>query len=373
MKWAANDFKSAGLDSWIIQYPLAGFTQLMRWYDMLDLGLEKSLLIAIRNAKLIHHVAGRIFDNLLKEGAEGEWRHSFLELIYDRFNAPGIPKDIGQKSLVTANQFWERLDRALNANQWSEVCHHLRVYQNHEDFPIERIQVTVFWALYNQRGHTTPKTFFSNMKMNEPLASAIFDTTSAIPRKAINDILLSIFCPSKRRDPAFILHDTNGTPPFVSHYGPSVLWCGQPGCGAIFYDPDHVDKMTLHVTLRDSRAKHLSEVFRVDESFTSQTGLPEATSAPKAPSSHHNTLHISTARTWHSLDPHDRSTVMHAIMNQIDDVALNKFINDVRHQVSAKSHRGKCVFRYIPCAMQSTHLEALPPRGFLGYYRSHLN
>ena len=30
LKWAADDFKESGLDSWIIQYPIAGFSQLMR-------------------------------------------------------------------------------------------------------------------------------------------------------------------------------------------------------------------------------------------------------------------------------------------------------------------------------------------------------
>ena len=340
LEYAAREFKEVGLDSWIIQYPIAGFSQLMRWYELLGLGVEEDHLVAIRYAKLINLVTSQILDGLLKtQDRDKEWTFPFLSLIYKEFNAPGVPRDLGQLSLISSDLFWDNLGNALDASQWSDVRRFLDLFRHSpHKYTIERIQLVVFWALYTQ-GHSKPKTFFANLKLREPLAVVILDTLAKVPVQPVRETLLSIFCPGKRTEEVFVLHDTGPITPFVSPYGPSVLQCGQPGCGARFYNHTDARKENMHLIIREGRAKHLSDVFGVEARFASQTGLPENTIAPKAPSSHHNTLHISTARTWARLDRPRRREVMDAIENGHEDV-VKSFILDVRHELCARSHRG---------------------------------
>ena len=363
LKWAVNDFKTAGLDSWIIQYPIAGFTQLMRWYEILDLDVDKELVIAKQHAKLVHYTTSCIMSKMLKSSDSEKWQNQFLRVIYDQFNAPGVPLDDGQGSLIATNKFWERLETALEADRWADVRYFLSLFKRHEDHSIERVQIIVFWALFTQKSHTTPKTFFANLKLREPLASTVLDTLSPLLKQAVSEVLLSIFCTS-RKDRVFVIHNTGAVPPFVSPYGPSVLQCGHPGCGVKFYDPAKANKEILQQTVREGRAKHLAEAFKADNTFNgSQTGLPDATAAPKAPSSFHITLHISTARTWHRLDQHRRRKVMHAIEDGSDSTALTKFIGDVCYEVCAKSHRGES---YL-----SRPLKTITNRFYLGNIYSH--
>ena len=341
LEWAANDFKEAGLDSWIIQYPIAGFCQLMRWFEILDPGLDKIYLTTIWQAKLLHFVTSKMMDGLLKsQDGRRSWTFPYLRIIYNTFNATGVPRDLGQHSLVTSGMFWEMLEKALEASQWSDVRRFLGMYRSkRSEFSIERFQIIIFWALYTQQVHTKPKTFFVNLEVREPLAPVVLDVMAEIPKNVVKEVLLSIFCPINPTDTAFVLHNTGAIVPFVSPYGPSVLQCGKPGCSTKFYDYEDLGKEGMHLTIREGRAKHLSEVFKVSHTFTSQTGLPESTIAPKAPSSSHITLHISTARTWARLDHPGRTKIMEAL-EQGDSGALKSFVAEVRQELCAQSHRG---------------------------------
>ena len=73
----------------------------------------------------------------------------------------------------------------------------------------------------------------------------------------------------KRTDAAFVLHDNSAITPFVSPYGPSVLQCGQQGCGVTFYKQQDLRRKDMHLIVREERAKHLSEVFKINDAFTS--------------------------------------------------------------------------------------------------------
>ena len=87
------------------------------------------------------------------------------------------------------------------------------------------------------------------------------------------------------------------------------------------------------------RAKHLNDIYGIGSAFKSQTGLPDPTKAPKAPTSYHNTLHISIARTWSQMDPQFKRAILGS--NSIDDdPAIARFVRDVCLEVCAKNSRG---------------------------------
>ena len=80
----------------------------------------------------------------------------------------------------------------------------------------------------------------------------------------------------------------------------SVLRCGKLNYPVQFYTKYDVesglDTATIVTKVRDRRAEHFSDIYGVERTFNSPTGLPDPTQALKAPTSYHNTLHISTAR-----------------------------------------------------------------------------
>ena len=312
--------------------------QLMRWYDILNLNVSDHQLAAIQQAKLMHLVTSKMMDSLLREDFNKSWRVPFLKLVYDAFNAPDILKDTGSQSIVSID-FQSRLEAAVGGNQYADIRRFLGLFHAITPAMIERLQMVVFWALYTQKGHTMPKTFLANLRSREPLAILVLDPTAALPEGAVRENLLSIFCRTKRSDGIFMLHNDDAVPPFASPYGASVLYCGQQGCGVKFYSETDIGKEKMDCVIREGRAKHLKEAYQVDEAFASQTGLPERTTAPKAPTCHNNTLHISTARAWSRLDHAARDELMRAIERGTGEI-LDRFEAEARHEICAKSHRG---------------------------------
>ncbi|KAI4217871.1 MAG: hypothetical protein L6R36_009234 [Xanthoria steineri] len=71
--------------------------------------------------------------------------------------------------------------------------------------------------------------------------------------------------------------------------------------------------------------------------FQSQTGLPDPTLAPEAPSSYHNTLHISIARAWSRLPLGKKEAIISSAQRHGNDNAINSFIVDVRIELCATS------------------------------------
>ena len=258
LAWAVKDYETAGLDSWIIQYPLAGFNQLMRWYTLLGLPISKERVDVIARSKLIHHTVTVFMKGLLHEDDDKSWTHPFLELIYQGFNAPDVPRDLGAKSIVPAERFWTRLADALG--HWQDVhrfvSHFGGAHQNVRADVALRIQLVTYWALYIQKGHTTPKNFFCNIRTREPLASAVLDPTALIPQEAVRQVMTSIFCPNSLRKTLQETHPIGVIPLFASPFGPSVLHCGFPQCSVAFYSKDDEGSTEIGLGIRERRAKH---------------------------------------------------------------------------------------------------------------------
>ncbi len=118
--WAFKEYETAGLDSWIIQYPLAGFSQILRWAELLRLPIDAKRIQAVRAAKLIHQIVTVMMSELLREkDGDKTWTNRFLLLVYREFNAPGIPRDLGAESLVSSEVCWMPLEGALGSWQVS--------------------------------------------------------------------------------------------------------------------------------------------------------------------------------------------------------------------------------------------------------------
>ena len=338
LTWAINDYESAGLDSWIMQYPLAGLSQILRWFQLLNLPISEYRIRTLREAKLIHYTIASIMTSLLREkGEDKSWRHPFLQLIYQDFNAPEVPKDLGIQSVISADKFWLKLHEALG--QWPDVKRFLTFFEGATDQKARaglraRIQLVIFWALYTQKGHTTPKTFFATLRSREPMALPVLDPKAIVSQAAIEEVLRSIFCPDTQ-DP----HLSMVMPPFVTPFGPSVLKCGLPSCPVTFYYKEDGGSEAASRGIRARRAKHFQDVYGSNSAFSSQTGLPDPTKAPKAPTSHHNTLHISTARVWSTLDHERKQAIAHGISRD-GDAAVATFARDIRFEICARNSRG---------------------------------
>ena len=97
--WAVSDYNQAHLDSWIIQYPLAGFNQLLKWYELLDLPIVPGRMEAMQKAKLINLVVTNVMNGLLREkDGDKSWTHPFLRLVYKSFNTPVVSVLFGADS-----------------------------------------------------------------------------------------------------------------------------------------------------------------------------------------------------------------------------------------------------------------------------------
>lgn len=351
LEWAAKEFHQAGMDSWIMQYPIAGFTQLMRWYEIVNTPVEQKLLRAIRHAKLIHFVTSKVMDGLKSHGyGDMTWKILFLELLYSDFNAPGVPKDLGPDSIVSSTRFWHKLRAALNADQWSDVRLFLTLFQPELDADVtKRVQMITYWALFHQKSHAMPKTVFAKLRADKPFAFYVLDPFSSLAASSVDEEVSSIFCPKLDLDPHDGLQDVAS---FCSPYGPSVLHCSHPGCGTKFHG-DEADLKNqdgkLQLKLREGRAKHLSDVYSTKRDkqgmrkLIGQTGLPEATTAPEPPSGSHYTLHVSVAKVWARMTVKERLSVMRRDRGSVDRFAKEvkeKICQDSRGMSPSPTSRG---------------------------------
>ena len=352
LRWVAEDFNQRQLDSWVIQYPVTGFCQMLRWYEMLQLELSPDLPDAMLTVKLMHLVVSNIMADLLRHKHDDKtWTYRFLKLIYEAFNAPGVPKDQGHASILEPTKFWSNLEAVLGG--WSDTK---RLLSNFAPFLRQkvtyRVQLVIFWALYYQKEHTSPKTFFQNIQLKEPLAQAALNPASVLQESAAREILCSIFCGPKPS--SVIIHSNSSGPPFASPFGPSVLHCGYPACGVKFYTDFNAASLDADA-IRQRRAEHFKASYGIAPGFNaSQTGLPEHTSAPIPPTSDHYNLHACIVRVWsqlprHTQDLHNdltRDPSQVAALPFKEDVisgfetAVTTFIDAVRTEICVENQRG---------------------------------
>ncbi|KAL8906566.1 MAG: hypothetical protein Q9207_001950 [Kuettlingeria erythrocarpa] len=117
LSWAVEDWKVKKLDSWIIQCPVQGFNQLMRWYELLREHKPSVNLGQIMITKLLNVVVSTFLAQLLRNSGNRSWLHPFMQLIYKGFNATNVPRDLGDQSVVTSIHFWVRLEAVLGARK----------------------------------------------------------------------------------------------------------------------------------------------------------------------------------------------------------------------------------------------------------------
>ena len=258
-----------------------------------------------------------------------------MSLIYSDPNAPWVPRDMNNReTIVTPAEFWERLDAM---GHLPDVKRFLSIFSTGARMAMcRRVQLAVFWAVFTQQVHTTPKSFFRIIAESEPLASVVLekseDLAADVPEAPVIEVLTSVFREHGPQTDA--VHSNHKSPPFASPFGVSVLRCGLVGCRVRFFtvNPAGDPSASPHPdTIRQRRAQHFKEAFG-----KTATGWPERTKAPKAPTSSHCNLHQSITRVWSRLDRPTKQTLY--LGN--DQRALAVFVSEVIFELCAKSKRG---------------------------------
>jgi len=180
------------------------------------------------------------------------------------------------------------------------------------------------------------------------------DLANDVPEAQVIEFLTSIFrANASQKD---VIHGDGKYLPFASAFGASVLRCGFEGCNVRFYDPASATTPDAN-TVRQRRAQHLAKVFG-GEDFACNTGLPEPTRAPKAPTSAHCNLHRSVARVWSRLDrthKYNNGLLRRAFatsngLPSKQDVydgnerAITAFVSEVRVETCVVSYGDPCLF-----------------------------
>ncbi|TEY37766.1 hypothetical protein BOTCAL_0510g00020 [Botryotinia calthae] len=315
LTWAAQDFRNEGLTSWCINYPVAGFMQLLRFGKMLDVFSDETIT-NMKNTKFLHSFVSTFLARLYKNmGKPRDWTRPLLEILYVEFNDDLIPKDLGGDASILRSvpAFWSTLTKFMPAedflNDWTE---------EESRKMMSRIQILTFWLVFYQFAHTSAKTYFAQLRSKEPLAVILLDTKGEVPGNAVIEILLGIFIESKpdfKNKDAYASHK-GAVVPFENPFGASVLHCGASNCGISFL-PDEVslEQVTngeiewtprLLDQIRKKRRDHLIDIFGIlgkpeINRESSETGLPGVTKTPSRPSEVHTCMHIGIVKTWAAL------------------------------------------------------------------------
>ncbi|APA15404.1 hypothetical protein sscle_14g101740 [Sclerotinia sclerotiorum 1980 UF-70] len=327
LTWVAQDFQREGLTSWCINYPVAGFMQLLRFGKTLNV-FSDEIITDMKNTKLLHSFVSTFLSRLYKNmGKSRDWTKPVLELLYVEFNDDLIPKDpVGDTSILNSvprfrNTLMEFMPGDDFLDNWTE---------EEVTKMMPRIQILAFWLVYYQFAHTSAKTYFAQLQSKEPLALVLLDTKAAVPENALSEILLGIFIESnpkfKNKD-IYTSHE-DAVIPFASPFGASVLKCGAPGCGVSFLPEEITLKQIadgevewvprLLDQVRKKRRDHLVDAFAVlggdaKETERNETGLPGVTKSPARPNEAHVCMHIGIARTWAKLTRKEKRYLAGAI------------------------------------------------------------
>ncbi|KAF7935372.1 uncharacterized protein EAE97_008279 [Botrytis byssoidea] len=330
LAWAAQDFQKEGLTSWCINYPVAGFMQLLRFGKTLNVFSDETIT-DMKNIKSLHSFVSTFLARLYKNmGKSRNWTKPLLEILYVEFNDDLIPKDLGGNASILRSvpTFWNTLMEFMPA----------------EDF------LKVFY----QFAHTSAKTYFAQLRSKEPLAVVLLDTKAEVPENTVIEILLSIFIESKpgfKNKDAYTSHE-NVVVPLENPFGASVLHCGAPDCGISFL-PEEVSLKQiadgeiewtprLLDQVRKKRRDHLIDIFGIlgkseIEKEISETGLPGVTKVPSRPNEVHTCMHIGIAKTWATLTRKERRNLAGAIQSswigdcdEEDEKVIEEFVIKAR-------------------------------------------
>ncbi|KAF9694491.1 hypothetical protein EKO04_007541 [Ascochyta lentis] len=305
LSWVAKDFKSNGLASFAVTYPLAGIGSLIALGQHTG-SFPEDIVNQLKATKELHSVTSKYLADLqtaLQQKSANEhsrWKQTYLELIYREFNGPLVPVDHGEASILDdVETFKQRLTVCLTRTSTGSDPG-----SGVDTMVMRKIQVLVFWLLFNQRGHCTAQTFFTRIRHDQDLAPAVLDPNLSVPTTSYHQILLSIFA---KHDADFInptqADSHNTLIPFANPFGASVLRCGVTSCNQPFCDTTTLHAQTLTSeaieAIRRACTKHLIAIFGIRGRFErSDTGLPERATAGQPPSSIHTNLHMTIVRHW---------------------------------------------------------------------------
>ncbi|KAF7926327.1 uncharacterized protein EAE98_006622 [Botrytis deweyae] len=351
LAWAAQDFQKEGLTSWCINYPVAGFMQLLRFGKTLNVFSDETIT-NMKNTKFLHSFVSTFLARLYKNmGKPRDWTKPLLEILYVEFNDDLIPKDMGGDASILRSVpvFWNTLMKFMPAEDfikgWTE---------EESKKMMSRIQILAFWLVFYQFAHASAKTYFAQLRSKEPLAVVLLDTKAEVPENAVIEILLSIFIESKpefKNEDAYTSHN-NVVVPFENPFGASVLHCGAPDCGISFL-PEEVSLKQiadgemewtprLLDQVRKKRRDHLIDIFGIlgkseIEKESSETGLPGVTKVPSRPREVHNCMHIGTVKTWATLTRKEKRNLTGAIQSswmgncdEEDEKVIEEFVIKAR-------------------------------------------
>ncbi|ORY18318.1 hypothetical protein BCR34DRAFT_554015 [Clohesyomyces aquaticus] len=314
LSWVAEDYQNNGLASFVVTYPIPGC-------DLLGaLGKERGIfppdmMSQLRSSLSIYQMASKYLSDLRSATyGQDDWKQNYLDLIYREFNSDSIPKDLsGAEALMFDVEAFKTCMRdQLSMQPFPQGRTLLDDVKE-----MQKLQLMLFWLIYSQKSHCTAQTFFSKIRHNEHLASAVFDPTLSVPEPELHDTLRSIFVKPAGEFinvEAAAVHNA-AVIPFTNPFGASVIRCGVAACGKSFI-PEHVDRdidaaLASVKQIHDNRAKHLIEVFGIRGRFEKAcTGLPEVTAVGSPPSSSHINLHIAVAKTWAELPAEKRRAVV---------------------------------------------------------------
>ncbi|KAF2188249.1 hypothetical protein K469DRAFT_748585 [Zopfia rhizophila CBS 207.26] len=102
LKWVARNFEENGLASFFVTYPIAGHATLLSLGQKTGV-FSRDTVVRMQISKVVYRIVFWYLEDLLKHQAHpGEWKHPYLNLIYQDFNAFLVPKDFGgTRTLVT--------------------------------------------------------------------------------------------------------------------------------------------------------------------------------------------------------------------------------------------------------------------------------
>lgn len=351
LTWAAQDFQNEGLTSWCINYPVAGFMQLLRFGKTLNVFSDETVT-DMKNTKFLHSFVSTFLARLYKNMDKSrDWTRPLLEILYVEFNDDLIPKDLGGNASILSSvpKFWNTLMEFMPAEDF------LKGWTEEESRNMmSRIKILAFWLVFYQFAHTSAKTYFAQLRSKEPLAVVLLDTKAEVPENTVSDILLSMFIESRpefKNKDAYTSHN-NVVVPFENPFGASVLHCGAPDCGISFL-PEGVSLKQiadgeiewtprLLDQVRKKRRDHLIDIFGIlgkheIEKEISETGLPGVTKVPSRPSEVHTCMHIGIVKTWATLTRKEKRNLAGAIQSswmgdcdEEDEKGIEEFVVKAR-------------------------------------------
>lgn len=174
--WIARDFETNGMASFVVTYPIAGFSKILSLGQQ-TAAFTSDMLRLMKTAKAVYSIAAKYLadmQNTIKRGDNSQsWKQKYLEVIYREFNAIMTPKDLGADSIILDKEtLINRINTCLDQDpqqgeSWAGDDNAASI--------MRKIQLILFWLIYTQKAHCTAQTFFQTIRLREQLAGKYFE------------------------------------------------------------------------------------------------------------------------------------------------------------------------------------------------------